>query len=155
MLAQHSVTISHPSTQIVSLVAAPSRPWTVGLDGDGRELLAKVGVTVGRLPLYKQVRLTVGCLPAAIPCDRVMLPVSWEAVGGPPLFPIMVGTLHVQPDTGETTRLTLNACYDPPLGSLGELIDRALMHVVAQAAIADFVERLAKQLEAELTALAS
>ena len=64
-------------------MAAPSHPWSVGLDGDGRDLLAKVGVRVGRLPIYKHVQLTLGNLPAVLPTDRVMLPVSWETVGGP------------------------------------------------------------------------
>lgn len=150
MFAQHSVTLSHRSDKVAAVLAAPSHPWSVGLDGDGRELLAKVGVRIGRLPIYKHVQLTLGQLPSAIPTNRVMLAVSWEAVGGPPLFPRMEGTLHVQPEESESTRLTLNARYDPPLGKLGELIDRALMHRVAQATIKDFTERLAGRLEAEL-----
>ena len=48
MFAQHSVTLAHPSDMIAAVVAAPSHPWSVGLDGDGRELLAKVGGRVGR-----------------------------------------------------------------------------------------------------------
>ena len=44
MFAQHSVTLAHPSDKVAALVAAPSHPWSIGLDGDGRELLAKVGV---------------------------------------------------------------------------------------------------------------
>jgi hypothetical protein len=152
MFAQHSVTLAHPSDKVAAVVAAPSHPWSVGLDGGGRELLAKVGVQVGRLPIYKHVQLTLGELPSAIPTDRVMLPVSWEAVGGPPLFPALEGTLHVQPAEAGSTRLTLNARYDPPLGKLGELIDHALMHRLAQATIKDFVERLAGRLEAELSA---
>ena len=56
----------------------------------------------------------------------------------------------MQPEEAESTRLTLNARYDPPLGKLGELIDRALMHRLAQATIKDFVERLAGRVEAEL-----
>ena len=144
------MTLAHPSERVAAALAAPSHPWSIGLDGDGRELLAKVGVRVGRLPIYKEVRLTLGALPSAIPADRVMLPVSWVAVGGPPLFPAMEGTLHVQPEGAGSTRLTLNARYDPPLGLLGELIDRALMHRVAQGTIKDFVERVAGRLDAEL-----
>src|SRR5215470_9265821 len=49
-------------------------------------------------PIYKHVQLTLATLPSAIPTDRLMLPVSWEAVGGLPLFPRMEGTIHVQPD---------------------------------------------------------
>ncbi|MEO9007734.1 MAG: hypothetical protein ABI401_11540 [Candidatus Dormibacter sp.] len=150
MFAQHSVTLAYRSDRVAAALAAPSHPWSIGLDGDGRELLAKVGVRVGRLPIYKQVQLKLGALPSASPADRLMLPVSWEAVGGPPLFPSMEGTIHVQPEDARSTRLTLNACYDPPLGALGKLIDRALMHRVAQATIKDFVERVAGRLDAEL-----
>jgi hypothetical protein len=150
MLAQYSVVLAHAPDKVAAVLAAPSHPWTIGLDGDGRDLLAKVGVRVGRLPIYKHVRLTVGELPSALPTDRVMLPVTWEAVGGPPLFPQMEGTLHVQPEAAGLTRLTLNARYDPPFGKLGELIDRAVMHRVAEATIKDFVERLGGRLDAEI-----
>ena len=78
-----------------------------------------------------------------------MLPVSWEAVGGPPHFPMMEGTIHVQPDQAGHTKLTLNARYDPPLGRLGELLDTAAMHRVAEATMRDFLERLAGKLGAE------
>jgi hypothetical protein len=50
-----------------------------------------------------------------------------------------------------STRLTLNASYDPPLGKLGGMLDRSVMHRVAQATMNDFLARLAVRLEAELT----
>jgi hypothetical protein len=150
MFACHSVLLDYPSRRVAALVAAPSHPWTIPLDGNGDSLLAKVGVRAGRLPIYKHVQLTLGSLPPGPVGDSVMLPVSWEAVGGPPLFPSMEGTLHVSPEPEGTTRLTLNARYDPPLGALGELIDRSLLGRLAQATIEDFVVRLAASLEAEL-----
>jgi hypothetical protein len=109
-----------------------------------------VVLRLGQVPIYKYVKLTLGRLPTPVPGDRVMLPVSWEAVGGPPLFPSMEGTLHVSPEGAGETRLTLNARYDPPLGKLGEMLDRALLHRLAQATIEDFVVRLAASLESEL-----
>ena len=112
-----------------------------------------MGVRIGRLPIYKHVQLTLSTLPSAVPTDRLMLPVSWQAVGEPPLFPIfprMEGTIHVEPGQAGYTKLTLNARYDPPLGKLGELIDLALMHRMAQATITDFLERLVGSLESEL-----
>ena len=150
MFAQHKVVVAHPARRVAAIMAAPDHPWTVGLDGDGRQLLATVGVRIGRLPIYKHVQLTLGTLPSAVPTDRLMLPVSWQAVGGPPLFPRMEGTIHVEPGQAGYTKLTLNARYDPPLGKLGELIDVALMHRMAQATISDFLERLVGRLESEL-----
>ena len=148
MFAQHSVTIPHPAVEVSALFASPKREWIVSLDADGDQLLARVGVKVGRIPVFKQVRLRVGRVPSVLPADRVMLPVGWESVGGPPIFPRMEGTLHVQPEGELSTRLTLNASYDPPFGKLGELIDRALLHRLAQATMEDFVNRLAANLEA-------
>lgn len=150
MFAQASTSLRYTSGRVAGVLATPSRPWSVSLDGDGRTHLARVGLNVGRLPIYKHVRLRVGASTATLRPDSVMLPVSWEAVGGPPIFPRMEGTLHVEPSRNGGSRLTLNATYEPPLGKLGELIDRALMHRIAQATMSDFVDRLAAALSAEL-----
>ena len=150
MFAQASATIAYPSARVANVLAAPDHLWSVSLDGDGGDLLARVGISIGRLSVYKHVQLRVGASAATLRADRVMLPVSWEAAGGPPIFPKMEGTLHVEPAAPGGTRLTLNARYDPPLGKLGRLVDRALMHRVAQITMTDFIERLARALAAEL-----
>ena len=66
-MSQQSVTLAYPSDKVCAVVAAP---WSVGLDGDGRDLLAKVGVRVGRLPIYKHVQLTLRELPSVLPTKR-------------------------------------------------------------------------------------
>jgi hypothetical protein len=146
MFACASTTLPRPSNEVVGALVSPSRNWSVALDGDGGELLAKVGIKIGGLPVYKHVQLEVGVSSATLREDRIMLPVSWSAVGGPSIFPMMEGTLHVEPAGPRETKLTLNARYDPPLGRLGDLIDRAVMHHVAQLTMIDFVERLAEAL---------
>lgn len=150
MFAQASANLPFPSSRVTALVADPDHPWSVGLDGNGHHLLAKVGVRVGGARLYKHVRLRLGSPPAGTLGDQVMLPVSWDAVGGPALFPSMEGILHVNPAAQGETRITLNVRYDPPLGQLGEMLDRALLHRLGQATIEDFVTRLAANLEAKL-----
>ncbi|HET7421648.1 MAG TPA: hypothetical protein VFL27_14815 [Candidatus Dormibacteraeota bacterium] len=151
MLAQGTATLPYTSERVAAALASPDHPWSVGLDGDGRRLMAAVGVKVVGIPVYKHVRLKVGSMPYGARAGRVMLPVSWETTGGPPIFPKMEGTVHVEPAGPDLTRLTLNAMYDPPLGSLGALLDRALMHRLADMTMADFVERLAAALTRELS----
>ena len=153
MLAQATATIPYDSCAVSAALSDPRRPWSVEGDGDGRRLLARAGFKVGPLPVYKRVRLRVGLLPGEEPGERLMVPVTWEAVGGPPIFPSMQGTLHVAPDGQSQTRLTLNASYDPPLGKLGEGMDRMVMHRMAQITMSDFVARLAGALAIYLVAL--
>ena len=152
MLAQGTATVPHPSQAVASALASPSHEWSVGLDGDGKQLMAKVGVVVAGIPVYRHVRLEVGSAPELLGDDRIMLPVRWETTGGPPIFPKMEGTLHVEPAGPHETRITLNATYDPPLGRLGALIDRGLMHRLANMTMADFVARLARRLGEALDA---
>lgn len=152
MLAQGMATLPYPSEAVAGALASPRHEWSVGLDGDGKKLMAKVGVVVAGIPVYRHVRLQVGAAPELLGDDRIMLPVRWETTGGPPLFPKMEGTLHVEPAGEHETRITLNATYDPPLGRLGALIDRGLMHRLADMTMADFVTRLARGLSDELDA---
>lgn len=150
MLAQASAILPFPSETVEAALITPSHKWSVALDGDGGKLLASVGITVGRIPVYKHVQLTVGQASVSSGTGRMFLPVDWESVGGPPIFPKMEGTLHVEPYVTGQTKITLNARYDPPFGDLGKLIDRMVMHRVAQVTMTDFVDRLAGALSAEL-----
>ena len=146
MLAQATTTLPYDSKSVSAALSDPLRPWSVEGGADGRALLEHAGFKIGPLPVYKRVLLRVGWLPGAEPSARLMVPVTWEALGGPPIFPSMQGTLHVAPDGPATTRLTLNASYDPPLGKLGEGMDRVVMHRLAQITMSDFVTRLAAAL---------
>lgn len=150
MLTQGTATLAFPSQKVAAALASPEHTWSVGLDGDGRELMAKVGVTLAGIPVYRHVRLHVGAAPGNLRDGRIMLPVSWETAGGPPIFPKLAGTLHVEPAGPDETRITLNATYDPPLGRLGALIDRSLLHRLARMTMVDFVERLARTVADEL-----
>jgi hypothetical protein len=150
VLAQGTVTLPYASESVARALTASTHSWSVVLDGDGRKHLARVGVKLAGIPVYKHVRLQIGQSPDDFRKDRVMLPVSWNAVGGPPIFPKMEGTLHVEPAGDGVTRLTLNATYDPPLGALGAVFDRGLLHRLATMTMNDFVERLAHTLSDEL-----
>lgn len=152
MFAQASSTVPYPARRVAAALAEPSHPWAVSLEGDGRAHLAKMGLSIGRLRVYKHVHLHIDASAALLLTDSVMLPVSWKAVGGPPIFPRMEGVLHVAPAGPRATKLTLNASYDPPLGKLGQLIDRTLMFRVAQNTMADFVVRLGRALDSDLAA---
>jgi len=75
------------------------------------------------------------------------LALRWEATGvGGGLFPVLDADLRLAPDGDHGTVLTMTGVYRPPLGPLGEALDRALLHRLAAATIRSFVARVAAQL---------
>ena len=74
------------------------------------------------------------------------LALRWEAIGpGGGLFPVLDADLTLAP-AGAGTMLTLAGAYRPPLGPLGQALDRAILHRVAVATIRNFLARVAAQL---------
>jgi len=151
MFARYFTYVEYPFDQVSRLLRQPDPTWLSGLDGDsGIELLARVGVRLGGVPLYKHVQLQPGPAQLVNP-DKVLVPLSWHTSGGPPLFPEMEGHLEAEPFGSQRTQLTLSATYEPPLGALGELLDRALLYRLGDAIIYDFAGRLIEQLEQNLS----
>lgn len=107
----------------------------------GEELRSRVGP--GGL-LAKEVVIALG--PPVMSRRGLVMPVRWRATGAEALFPSLEGELRVDRADGGTV-LELRATYQPPLGSLGSLMDRALLARVARATVADWVERIGEWLE--------
>jgi hypothetical protein len=77
--------------------------------------------------------------------DTVVLTLRWEASGaGGGLFPALDADITLSPADDNACVLRLDAAYRPPLGGLGAGLDRALLHRVAMATIADFIGRIAE-----------
>lgn len=68
---------------------------------------------------------------------------TWEATGTPGLFPRMEGDLVVSSLGEDITHLALRGTYRPPLGRVGQALDRALLHRVAEVCVKRFIDALA------------
>jgi hypothetical protein len=80
------------------------------------------------------------------------LALRWEATGpGSGLFPVLDAdlTLIPAPGTGSGSVLELAGVYRPPLGLMGQALDRAVLHRVAVATVRGFLARVAAQLAGE------
>jgi hypothetical protein len=109
--------------------------------GHGTAQLARVG-TGG---LSKLVRVQVRELTWT---DRSAgVAIRWEATGpGGWLFPVLDADIRLTPANEQVTLLSVEGAYRPPLGSLGEALDRAILHRVAAATIRDFMTGVAAQI---------
>jgi hypothetical protein len=111
---------------------------------EGEEIRARI--SVGESPVIaKAVRLEVG---EPIGKDETMfLPIVWEATGTPGLFPRLEAELVLAALGPGLTQLSLRGSYRPPLGQIGRVLDRTLLHRVAEASVKGFVDRLARTIE--------
>jgi hypothetical protein len=75
------------------------------------------------------------------------LALRWEATGpGGKLFPVLDADLILADFGAQGTLVALAGVYRPPLGALGQALDRAVLHRVAVATIKAFLADVAAQL---------
>jgi hypothetical protein len=103
--------------------------------------LARVGPGV----VSKLVRVQVRELSCTDKSGGLAL--RWEATGpGGKLFPVLDADLTIIDFGARGTLVALAGVYRPPLGTLGQVLDRAVLHRVATATIKGFLARVAAQL---------
>lgn len=107
----------------------------------GENLSAKVGPGRG---LAKEVHLDIG-VPQILK-SGIAYPVKWRAPGATILFPELVGDLVLSKQGNSSTLLTLNGTYEPPLGFVGRVADRAGLHNVADATVRHWLDQLIEAL---------
>ncbi len=75
------------------------------------------------------------------------IPIRWEAVTLESLFPELDGTRLLSAiDEGRRCRLGIEATYRVPFETFGGLLDRALLHRVAELTVRSFLVRLSDAL---------
>jgi hypothetical protein len=126
-----------------ALLGSPE--WLSELAGEaqrrGDVLLAEVGVG----PLGPRLGRRV-----AVP-SMTSVPMTWEPLGMDGLFPRLDADIEVGPLGEDRTQLAISARYRPPLGVVGQAIDRVLLHRVAEATVKDFLDRVGQAIGGRLT----
>jgi hypothetical protein len=133
----HSVQIGSPILAVSLALAKGSSAWFSR---------TAVGPLVAGIGLHKKVDAEFGEPVASGSWTEI--PVTWRATGVPDLFPVMTGKIELAPVDSRNTRLTVCGMYRAPLGELGELLDEALLHKVAEATVEDLAESIAERLQA-------
>jgi len=142
MYIQHSVHIDHPVKACSEALMEGPPKWFPRLGGKN---VAKVGVHVAGVPLRKRVTVELG--EPVKTSTWTVIPITWKATFPEKLFPVMTGRIELAPVDQEVTRLTVSGMYQPPFGKLGEQIDEALMHSVAEGTVKELAESIASRLE--------
>jgi hypothetical protein len=126
--------------------------WLRGMAAEaglhGERMLVEVGLQVGGRPLSRPVGLEVGDLVAT---NRVASLPLWLQPDEPAgLVPSFTGSLDAAWLGPGRTHLALALQYEPPLGALGRMADRALLHRVAETMARRLLESVAERLSDQL-----
>ena len=80
----------------------------------------------------------------------VIIPMDWKATGVGALFPVMSADLVLQPVGPGLVQVVFRGSYEPPMGGFGRLLDRAIMHRLAEASAKAFLDQLCSAVEEAL-----
>ena len=145
MLVRYYVELPYPANAVEIALAREPRAWLPELvrasNRRGLEMVTRVGLNLGPKRVDHSVILTVA--NAQHLGETCMIPISWKPASGQSLLPSLDGDLEVTALGDASAKLAISASYRPPLGWAGALTDRALMRMVAEATVKDFVDRLA------------
>jgi hypothetical protein len=112
---------------------------------EGEELRARVGPEGSNFA--KEIRLEIGS--AEVHRSGLIFPLKWSATGAELLFPRLSADLILSHIGQYDTRISLAGTYQPPLGTLGKVVDRVLLRKVAESTVQSWVDRLAEALTAD------
>jgi len=104
-----------------------------------------VGLEGAFTPVNKRVDVSLGPVSQTDGCVRRHL--AWRAASQARLFPLMEGSVTAIRASAFDCIIEVKAHYQPPLGRVGQLADRALLHLVASASIERFADEIAVRLD--------
>lgn len=147
MYIKHDAHVDQSAHSVRRELLGPPERWlppTVTPPVGERRYRARVGFSAPVARISKEVELTLG--EPEVVGDWLVIPVAWRATGPSQLFPVLDGKLTVEPLGPHSSKITLAGTYQAPMGPVGQGIDDALMHNVANATLEDFVAGVAARL---------
>ena len=150
MFVQHSTHIEHPVKACTDALMQGPPKWFLRKSESNA---SSVGLHVAGVPVRKRVVIELGA-PVRTSTWTV-IPITWKATFPKKLFPEMTGRIELAPTDAKTTRLTVSGMYEPPLGRLGEQLDEAVMHNVAEGTVKELAESIAERLQMAISSRAA
>jgi hypothetical protein len=144
MFARYFVELPISPEEVERALSRDPRLWLPGLaeraHHRGDLLLAEVGFGEA-VRIKRTVAVELG--QSVRSGSNIVFRLRWSASSGTGLFPSLDADLEVAPIRPGRTQLAISARYVPPFGTVGRVIDRAVLSRVAEATLKDFLDRVA------------
>lgn len=136
--------LGQPYDAVEAVLRRGPESWLPAFLREGDRITAVLAYAQGGRRIERRVEVE------AAPVQRfaygVTVHIRWRAARHAELYPELDGHLRLEPRRPSGTSLRFDARYRPPGGSLGETVDRALMHRVAESSVKDFVAGMSRRL---------
>jgi hypothetical protein len=145
MFARYYIELAVPAGGVEAVLLTKGlNGWLPSLIADGSahemRLMAEVGFAVKGKRFGRRGAVSVG-EPRRM-SQSMVVPLGWIASDQAGLLPKVEADLEIAPLGSKATQVSLSARYTPPLGVVGQVLDRTLMHHVAEAVVKDTTERI-------------
>lgn len=155
MFIRYYLDLEIPFEEAESALTSAPDEWVPGLARDAGDradrLLTEVGFSIADGRLDRQVEIGFDA-PFRLP-NKTLLPMWWRVTSAEQLFPALDADIEVAALGPNRTQLSMSARYHPPMGAIGRVLDRTLLHRVAEATVKDFLDRVGEGLSARILAL--
>lgn len=149
MFLRSYVVVARRFEEVAAQIAQGAGNWLPDMandaNGGGEKLLSELGFDLGERRVGRRIEVEIGASKAS--AGLIFMPIRWRAATEAGLFPTLEGELEVAAIGNARTQLGLSANYEPPLGLLGKIADRALFHRVAEVTVNDFLDRIGERLD--------
>ena len=157
MFIKYFLDLEDPYDRVEAALLSDPGTWIPGVaraaDDAGEQLLSDVGFAVtNEHRVDKRVEISFGQPVRTFAQAR--LPMSWNATGPARLFPSFEADLEIAALGPTRTQISISGRYRPPMGAVGRVFDRALLHRVAEATVKDFLDRVGETVSARVHATA-
>jgi len=150
--------VNHPYEQVRDALKEGAleifRSATSSASSRAGEVASALKVRFGSIEIATKIRIKAAEmeeLPGTTTHPESMkLDIEWEAAEAKRFFPLMRATLAVYPHTPTETQLELYGSYDPPMGPLGDVVNKMIGRRVAEACVHRFIEEIAVYLRKTL-----
>jgi hypothetical protein len=144
---QVSVLLRHQPLELLQRATTSAAARAGALAANLHVAIGGIEVGVDVRPHVRRIReekAVAGLSPVTV------LEIGWEASRAAGLFPSMHLELSAWPLSSTETQLEIAGEYRPPLGVVGQAMDAAIGHRIAEASVHSFLEDVVEQMKRDL-----
>jgi len=140
-------TVHAPPQAVIQALNAGAQAWLPDFKEEHGQPTTELHYEEAGQHVTRRVLVRLGQIESTAPFGHgVTVPLEWEALHHPELYPRLDGLVRVEERDGGS-EVSFEARYVPPGGRLGAAVDRVLMGRVARASLGDFFDRVVARLD--------